>query len=193
MIDVTNAGIHNAAKGITYMLGEPLTVSTPTIRLVPLKKIPDLSGGPETEAVGIYLQAKGTVSGQMLIVIPYIEALELVALIMGEPSGSIHELGTIERSALAELGNITGSFFLNTIADTTGSSILPSTPVVLTDMIGSILDVILVMSDGASEYLLMFQATFERSGRGSQASFWIVPDVRTLESLAKRGHSEDGE
>jgi len=183
---MANIGISNAARGMSAMVGEDLTVTAPVVKAVPFYEIPTLLGGPETEAVGIYLRVEGAIPGQIMMVIPYQKALELADLTMGEPPGTTKTLGAMERSALAELGNLTGSFFLNAIADKAGLAARPSPPAVIVDMVGAIMDIILATADVLSEEVLMVQARFLRNGREAQADFWLIPDHHTIETIAKQ-------
>ncbi len=190
---MAEAGIHNAARGMSSMLGEELTVSEPTVRLVSINEIMELLGGPEEEAVGIYLRAERKLSGQIMMVVPYQDALELVDLIMGEPVGTTKQLGRMERSALSELGNLTGSFFLNAVSELTGLDTRPSPPAVMVDMIGAILDILIASWDGLSESVLMIQATFMRGNKKIQTDFWVIPDRSTLEAIGRKGFIKDAE
>jgi chemotaxis protein CheC len=188
LVLMADEGIHNAARGISSMVGESVTVTMPTIRRVGLTEIPNLLGSPETEAVGIYLRAEGQIASQIMMVIPYHYALELVDLMMGDRPGTAQSLGKMERSALAELGNLTASYFLNAVAATTKLEARPSPPAVMVDMVGAILDIILATSaNGLSESVLMIQATFLRGEREAQVDFWVIPDRSTLEAVVRRG------
>ena len=182
---MADEGIHHAAKGLAGMLGEEVTVSNPSARLVSLKDIPNLLGGPEQEAVGIYLQAHGDLAGQIMLVLPYAKALELVDLLLGEPLGTTKMLDSMGRSALAEVGNITASFFLNSMASMTGLGARPSPPAVMIDMVGAILDVIVATSSGVGQHVLMLEAAFMRGGREVEANFWMIPEKSTLEAFAR--------
>lgn len=183
---LTAEGIHNAARAMTEMIGEIFTVTEPTISSVKFTDIPEIFGGPENIAVGIYLRIEGNISCQIMLIIPFYKALELVDLIMGEPTGTTQSLGQMERSALAELGNMTGSFFLNAIAESTGVFVRPSPPAVIVDMVGAIMDIILATSDILSEEVLLIQAKFIRNGQETQADFWIIPDHQTLDTLTEK-------
>lgn len=185
LVVMANEGVHNAAKGISDMVGQPLDVDNPQIKRVPIREIPSLLGGPEAEAVGIYLRVEGKIGGQMMLIVPYQKALELVDLMMGNPIETTQNLGALERSALQELGNLTGSFFLNAVAATTGLDARPSPPAVMVDMVGAIIDIILATSDNLSETVLMLQAKFLRNGREADVDFWIIPDKNTIERMAK--------
>lgn len=187
---LTSEGIQQAARAMTEMVGETFSVTDPNITAVKFSDIPQILGGPENDAVGIYLRIEGNISGQIMMIIPYSKALELADLIMGEPIGTTQSLGKLERSALAELGNLTGSFFLNAIADSSGVYVRPSPPAVIVDMVGAIMDIILATSDGLSDEVLMIQAKFIRNGRETQADFWIIPDHPTIDTLAEKASQE---
>lgn len=179
-------GIRNAAKGFSTMLGENLTVREPSFRQVSIGEIPKLLGGPETEAVGIYLRAEGDVSGQIMLVIPLERALQLVDMLLDLAPGTTTGLGTLERSALGEIGNLTASYFLNSLSQMSGFSARPSPPAVMVDMVGAIMDIIIATCGGSSDFVLLMQTTFICKNRSIETSFWVVPDPYTLEVLSTR-------
>ena len=183
---LTTEGIHNAARAMTQMVGETFSVTDPNISSVKFRDIPEILGGPENVAVGIYLRIEGNITGHIMLIVPYNKALELADLIMGTPIGTTQSLGQMERSALAELGNLTGSFFLNAIAESTGAHIRPSPPAVIVDMVGAIMDIILATCDILSEEVLLIHAKFVRNGRETQANFWIIPDNTTVNTLMEK-------
>lgn len=183
---LASEGVQNAAQGLSEMVGEKLTFSQPTVSLVPFTDIPMLLGGPENEAVGIYLRSEGEMAAQMMLVLPYPKALELVDLLMETPAGSTQHLGQLERSALAEVGNLVGSFFLNAVALITGRGSRPSPPAIMVDMIGAILDIMIATSGDIGEHVPMIQTSFLRQGREVEANFWVVPDRTTLDAFARR-------
>ncbi len=179
-------GIRSAVRGLSQMTGQRVTVTQPSVTLVRLSEIADLLGGPENDAVGVYLRAEGQMSGQIMLIFPYEKALQLVDLLLDEPEGTTQQLGAMERSALAEVGNLTGSFFLNAIASMLGLEARPTPPAVMVDMVGAILDVIIATTAMVSEYVLMISATFLQGEREAQASFWVIPDPRVLDAFMNK-------
>ncbi|RPI21142.1 MAG: hypothetical protein EHM70_25550 [Chloroflexota bacterium] len=188
---IADQGVRNAAKGFAKMLGQKLEVTQPEIRLVPFQEIPNMLGGPEQEGVGIYLRVEGDIPGQMILVLPYDKAVDLAALMLEVHPSSIHGLGSLERSALGEMGNMTGTFFLNSLAELTGLSVRPSPPAVMVDMIGAILDIIVATTGGFGLNVMLFQATFVYGERRTQTEFWVFPDPNTLKSFAERAKLKD--
>ncbi len=184
--NITSEGIKSAASGFSGMLGRQITVSNSTLRVVPLLSIPEIVGSPEDDAVGIYLRFEGDMMGQIMMIMPYIKAMELADLLMELPLGTTQRLGSMERSALGELGNLSGTFFLNSLAKSAGGNYLPSPPAVMVDMVGAILDVVVATAGGISENVFLMQACFMDGTRGVEANFWVIPDMIALQTLIKK-------
>lgn len=181
--NITQAGVTRAAEGFSGMVGEVITTTVPSVQAISLAEILDKLGGPESEAVGIYIRVDHGLPGHMMLMMPYPKALQLVDLLMGDPEGTTQALGSLERSALGEIGNLTCSFFLNAASDMTGIGAHPSPPAVLVDMVGAILDVIIAVSENLGNKGLLLQSKFLRRDTEIQADFWIIPDQDALVSL----------
>ncbi len=184
--NITSEGIKSAASGFSGMLGRQITVSNSSLRVVPLLSIPEIVGSPEDDAVGIYLRFEGDMMGQIMMIMPYLKAMELADLLMELPLGTTQRLGSMERSALGELGNLSGTFFLNSLAKSAGGNYLPSPPAVMVDMVGAILDVVVATAGGISENVFLMQACFMDGTRGVEANFWVIPDMVALQTLVKK-------
>lgn len=183
---IASEGIKNAADGFSGMVGRRIEVSNPEIELVPLLTIPKIVGGLEDDAVGVYLRFEGDMMGQIMMIIPHQKALELVDLLMGLEKGTTKRLGSLERSALGELGNLCGTFFLNSIAKTVGASFRPSPPAIMVDMLGAILDIVVATAGGVNEHVLLMHANFMDGIRFVETNFWVIPDMKALNNLLKK-------
>ena len=183
---IASEGIKNAADGFSGMVGRRIEVSNPEIELVPLLTIPKIVGGLEDDAVGVYLRFEGDMMGQIMMIIPHQKALELVDLLMGLEKGTTKHLGSLERSALGELGNLCGTFFLNSIAKTVGASFRPSPPAIMVDMLGAILDIVVATAGGVNEHVLLMHANFMDGVRFVETDFWVIPDMKALNNLLKK-------
>jgi len=183
---ITSEGVTNAASGFSGMVGRKIQFNNLVTRLVPVLSIPEIVGKPENDAVGIYLRFMGDLVGQIMMIVPHQKALELVDLLLDVPQGTTRHLGPLERSALGELGNLCGSFFLNSIAGKVNADFRPSPPAVMVDMIGAILEVVVVTTGGISEHALLMQANFMDGSRCVDADFWVIPDMNSLQDLIKK-------
>jgi len=183
---IASEGVNNAASGFSGMVGRKIQFGNPVARLVPLLSIPEIVGKPEDDAVGIYLRFMGDLMGQIMMIVPHQKALELVDLLTDLPQGTTQHLGPLERSALGELGNLCGSFFLNSMAGKVNADFRPSPPAVVVDMIGAILEIVVVTTGGSSEHALLVQTNFMDGSRCVEADFWVIPDLNSLTDLIKK-------
>ena len=114
----------------------------------------------------------------------YKKALELVDLLLDQPPGTTTRLDRLERSALAEVGNQTGTFFLNAVARMTGREIRPTPPAVMVDMVGSILDIIIATTGEIADQVLLIQADMNNGDRSVETNIWVIPDMKTIQHIA---------
>jgi chemotaxis protein CheC len=182
-------GVENAAVGLSEMIGQCVRVKLPSISIVPISSVAERVGGAEAPVVGIYLAAEGELCGHVMLIMQHAEALRLVDLLYGQPEGQTKELDSLARSALAEAGNITASFFLNAVASSLGLSGRPSPPAVIVDMAGAILDIMLVTAGQLCDDILMLQTVFDGEDREIHIHFWMVPDLVQLSSALNHSDS----
>ena len=180
LLKISKEGIENAAKGFSGMLGKEFLVAKSSVKLVKLMDIPKMLGGPEDETVAIYLKSEGSIAGQMMLVLPLEKAMGLVDMIMGQEMGTTQALGSMEKSALQELGNITGTYFLNYVSDNTGSSVRPTPPAVMVDMCAAILDIVIATAGLENDEVLMLDADFRHGDLSTEIQFWVIPDPNTI-------------
>ncbi len=180
---ITSIGIHNAVRGFSGLLGHKLEFHEPEVSVVPLTRIPMIVGGPENEAVGIYLRAEGDFNAQIMMILPLDKALQLVDLLMEQPEGKTTFLGSLERSALGEVGNMTGTFFMNAVANALKREIRPTPPAVMVDVVGAIMDIIVATTGGVSDQVLLIQTCFTDGSRSVLTDFWVIPDAQSLQAL----------
>jgi chemotaxis protein CheC len=130
------------------------------------------------ERVGIYLVLGSGLRGQAILILPLDSALNLADLLMGEQPGTATYLGIVERSALAEVGNMAVSYFLNAVStiSETPELLRPSPPAVMVDMLGAILDVIVTPVAAVRDDLLIIETAFRDSAGAIQGRFWVLPD-----------------
>jgi chemotaxis protein CheC len=181
---IASEGFKHAAEGLSGMMGRTVTAGPAAVQQVALRDIPALFGGPEAEAVGIYLRSEGLLAAQFLIAVPYLKAMELADLLMDQPVGTTTQMGSMERSALAEVGNLSTAFFLNSVDTFIGLGARPTPPAVMVDMIGAVIDVIISTTGGSVEAVSLLHSTLLQGGQDTQAELWMIPDADTLAQFA---------
>lgn len=173
--ELVSKGVRNALNGLSDMVGKEIEISNLEARYIAIKDVAYLVGGPEQRTAAIYLSVSGAAEGHMIVIYRADTAFELIDLLLGQDPGTTDALGEMEISALGEMGNIVGSFFLNALADATGLKLRVSPPSVMMDMAGAILDAVLaeIMLD-ADEALVM-QTSFGTEDTQINGTFLCLP------------------
>jgi len=181
--DVAARGITNAAAGLSEMVGRNIRIQMPSLYMVRLGEVSGLLGRPEDTMVGIYLAIGGDVRGHILLMMSPREAHGLVDMVMSQEEGTTSTLGAMERSALGEVGNLTGTFFLNALAEVTRMNIQPSPPAVMVDMGAAVLDVPLAALAASADEALVIKTIFLDDLRRIEAAFLVMPDMESLRAI----------
>ncbi len=187
--ELVGLGTRNAMSGLSEMTGVTIDVAELALRRAPLSEISHAFGGAETEAVGIYLTVTGSADGQLMLMYEPRIAYAFIDLLMGEAPGSTDSLTEMGRSALGEMGNVIGAFFLSAIANVTGLTLLPSPPEVMTDMAGALFDVISaeVLLDRDETFIA--ETTFRAQGHDISGVFMVLPTDELLQALVTASES----
>ena len=184
--DLVALGTRNAMSGLSQMIGRDIDVSEFSLRRVPVTELAMLVGGREQDVVGIYLTVSGAADGHLMLIYEPRIAYAFVDLLMMQEPGTTTGLGEMERSALAEMGNIIGAFFLNSIADATGLSLAPSPPEVMMDMAGALLDVVSVDILLTQDETYLAETTFAVAEREVSGVFLVMPSEQLLRTLLEQ-------
>lgn len=180
---LVSRGISNALAGLSQMVGQELKVTGLDLRQFPAKHAAQLLGGPEEMVVGIYLTIEGDATGHLMLIHEPSIAFQLIDLQMGQPLGTTTVMGEMEASVMGEMGNITGSFFLNAIADATNLTLTPSPPAVMIDMAGAILGIALTKIMQEQDDLLVVSADFGTENQQMSGNFLVMPTTDFLRTI----------
>lgn len=148
------------------------------VRLVPLSQAARVFGPEDATAVAIQLAFAGDLAGQILLLLDEGSAQSLVGWCVPGPQGP-----EMQASVLAEVGNVSGSAFVNEIADLFGLQIAVSPPEVVADLAGAILGSVLPAAEAVPGQALMVQTEFAGAGTDVRGLFLLMPDAPSLERL----------
>jgi chemotaxis protein CheC len=169
-------GMTNAITGLSQMVGKEFSIDSINIRQIQASEMPYLLGGPDKLVVGIYISFSGASQGHILLAHQPEIAYTILDLLLGNPPGTCKSLDEMEQSALGEMGNVTGTFFLNAVADSVGVTLHPSPPVVILDMAGAILDIALAEILQERDDVYIAETSFALSDQHIQGNFLIMPN-----------------
>ena len=179
--ELVEKGLHHTAEGLSGMFGRNILLTNVRQTLIPIEEALDGIDDLEAPVAGIYLEGTGDMPSQFMLMIPLQMAYRIVDTLLMQPPGTTNELDDLGRSALAEVGNVATSLFLNEIADLTHTDTRPTPPSVVVDMLGAVLNVILLPAGLEMDKILLIDADFQCCATTLNIWFWLIPDIsRTI-------------
>jgi chemotaxis protein CheC len=167
--ELANIASGGAATALSQMLGQEVELSVPRALALPLADAVDAAGEPDEVVTGIVLGLEGDIQGLVLLLVPTASA-ETLCQLLGVEAGS--EVGD---SALAEIGNILGTSYLNALASMTALAMEPTPPYVATDLLAAIVASVLAQSAGTSDVALVLDSNLELAEEACALSFMLLP------------------
>ncbi len=174
---LAHSGSTNAFAGLSKMINQEITIKALSLEEVLPRNVASLIGRAEDEVVGIYLSFSGNTSGHILLAFPLETACALIDMVIGLPIGSTKSMGEMERSAIGEVGNVVGAFFLNTIADNAEQRLLPSPPLVSADTVGAIFGSVMADVLKQNKPLFGIKLSFSTPDHDIEGRFLVLPSL----------------
>ncbi len=188
---LVGGALGRSAQAFSEMVGQEVTMTSPTVRMVPYGELGDVTFRPGEPVVGIYLLASADSRAHILLLLAPSDAWVLAQTLLGEsaeavPGEALPDLDDMAQSALGELGNIVSGFFLSFVGDLTGMLLRPSPPAVVTDLAGAIIDAIIIeLSQDVTEVLVV-DSVITLAQNHLDCVLLVMPDLATRDQLLAR-------
>nr|WP_325186442.1 chemotaxis protein CheC [uncultured Oscillibacter sp.] len=184
--EIGSIGTGNAATSLSALIGMPVRIQMPEVRIMGYNEAIEWIGGPEEITAGVLVGMGGQISGIMLSV----QQLEFVNLVLetmlGKTVADYTELQEMEHSALTEVGNIMISTFINALSGLAGIDIDLTVPAFTVDMQGAIMAVPMAEYGGQSDYIMTIGGDFICNGKKIPCRLLLSPDIRSLNFLLRK-------
>lgn len=184
-VRLAERGMIEAIGGLAGLLGIEFTMRQGESRVMPIDDVPSLFGGPQTSVTAVYLTIIGQAEGHIILIYDPQVAFKLVDIAMGEPNGTTTDLGEMGESVLGEIGNVMGAHFLRTLSDDAGLDVQVSPPVVVTDMVGSILDGALADLMIQDDHAVIVDMGFGTTAEDISGRFIVLPNQEIINQLKR--------
>ncbi len=179
-------GMQHVNKSLSEMVKRRISLVLAQVKLLPIEEVPTLVGEKKILINGVYLHFSGVLTGSVLLYFPQESALLLSDLLFERKLGETTKIHDLEQSALKEVGNIFTNAYVDILAKIIGMKILPSVPYFVRDMLGAVVEDIIVNYAQASVYVLLVDTNFELPGTIVKGHFLLFSPPETLELLLKR-------
>ena len=184
--EVGSIGTGNAATSLSALIGKPVRIQQPEVRIMGYNEAIEWIGGPEEITAGVLVGMSGQLSGIMLSV----QQLDFVNLVlesmMGQTISDYSVLDEMRGSALTEVGNIMISTFINALSSLAGLEIDLTVPAFTVDMQGAIMAVPMAEYGGQSDYIMTLGGNFICNGKEIPCRLLLSPDIRSLNFLLRK-------
>ena len=191
--EIGSIGTGNAATSLSALIGMPVRIQQPEVRIMEYNAASEWIGGPAPITAGALVGMSGQLSGIMLSV----QQMDFVNLVlesmMGKTIQDYMELEELERSALIEVGNIMISTFINALSGLAGIEINLTVPAFTVDMQGAIMAVPMAEYGGQSNYIMTIGGNFICNGKEIPCRLLLSPDIRSLNFLLRKLGVNSGE
>lgn len=180
LLSIVEKGLDDSSTALSSMTTGGIRLAHPKLQFLPLNVVPGIAGGLEKVVVGVYLGIEGDLNGHLMLLFTEASGRRVVDMLMEAPPGTTQVLDEIGVSALAETGNVCGSSFLNALSDRTGLRIVPTTPAVVVDMAGAILQSVVTELYLNGDEVLVVETGFNSDVPGH---FLLMPDQDSMARL----------
>ena len=180
--EVFNIGSANAATSLSLLLNRKIDMGVPNIKIIRLEEI--LDDDLNNEVIAVLVKIVGEAPGYILHAFDKHVAKEIIEALISN-SDVFSDIGM---SAIAEIGNIIASSYMNSIVSFTGIKMIASVPAVTHDMFNAILTSTFIESGQYDDYILDIKTLFKGDGDKSVlGDFYYIPQPGALENILRNG------
>ncbi|MBX3395207.1 MAG: chemotaxis protein CheC [Phycisphaerae bacterium] len=172
-------GAFDASRAMSKWLHRGVKLTTEGFERIPLSRIYDPDRASDS-VVALHLELSSQLHGHSLMVMSRTTASELVDILMHQPPGTTCTLDEMGRSCLQETGNIISSSFINSWAKWLEISSEPQPPQIYEDMLGPIMQSVIVEQAQVSDEVFLARTSFTVDGRWLDWEFYLLPTPSSL-------------
>ena len=178
--ELANIGSGNAGTALGSMLGKSVDISVPTAAVLPLPEAVAIAGGPDEMRFGVVVPVVGDMDAIVVLLFPESDAQKLCGTYGIDPHTPD---GT---SMLGEVGNILGTNYINVLAQMVAMEIEPAPPQVVEDMLGAILESVLIGRGDDIDTALILDSQLMVEEEECSLSFLLLPAAGGVAELLGR-------
>ncbi len=182
--ELGNIGAGHAVTGLAKLLKKRIDVNITSVDLIPVKIIYNFFNGPESMVSVVYIEGYSEgFRGMMFLIFPHPEATRLVELVTGKSQIDDKFWDEYSLSVLREIGNIMCGSYLTALSTFVNRKLMQSVPQVSHDMLGAVMDSVLVDLSMESDYALVLETAFTLGANGCKGFLFFVPTQESLDTI----------
>ncbi|MDD5746308.1 MAG: chemotaxis protein CheC [Candidatus Omnitrophica bacterium] len=179
--EMGNIGSGNSATALSQLIAETIDISVPSVRVVPLESVAEVLGGAEKLMYVVYLDVSRSIHGTMLTIFSAATAEFLVRKLLALEKVDMQS--EIAQSALKEVGSILCGSYLSALSQVVNMNSVASVPALAFDMLGALLDFILVEIGQVADEVFLIDVELYVSKTRLECSQLFLPKPETLDAV----------
>lgn len=183
--ELGNIGAGNAITALSKMLNKKVLMEVPRVRILEFSEVSEILGGAEAEVTGIYFRMTGDITGNIMFLLPIESSKVMLNMLTGTPE-DVKEFGTMDISALEEIGNILAGSYISSLSMMTGMNIKISVPALAIDMAGAVLSVPIIQFGHIGDSVLLIETHFFEGNKHVKGNFLLIPDIESFTNLLEK-------
>ncbi|MCG8514273.1 MAG: chemotaxis protein CheC [Halanaerobiales bacterium] len=180
--EIGNVGAGNAATAFAQFLDCKIEMTVPSVEILSISEVPEITGGMEKVVVGVLLSVLGEAPGSILLILSEESTVNLLEIVL-EQNIDLTGLDEVQTSAVKEIGNILAGSYLNALNQMTGFNLIQSVPAFCYDMAGAILSSSMIPISEESDYALLIETKFIKGDSEIEGYFFLIPNHGSLEKI----------
>ncbi len=183
--EIGNICAGNAATALSQLLERRVSIVVPRMLFLPIEEVPKAVGGNDVLVVGLILRVLGDIPSNIIFIFSQKDALALASLLTKKQISDVSIMTDLERSALKEVGVILANAYLGALGSFVGLGLVPTTPELVIDMAGAIMDYILIELSCKSEFALLVESEFNEPTASITGHFFLIPNPEGLDLILR--------
>jgi chemotaxis protein CheC len=179
LVEIFNIGVGQAARALSEIVSEEVTMSVPSIRFLNRAGAAAMLGKYAQRVCGVSQHYEGAFTTQAILMFPEDKSLDLVRLMVGE-AVPFTELTEMEQEAMSEIGNIILNSCVGTMANLFDQELRGSLPVY---HLGSSEDILAASGSKADAAVLMLHIDFSLETHEIHGHVAFILDMGALSDL----------
>jgi chemotaxis protein CheC len=182
--EIINIGVGNAVTSLSKMINTRISIDIPELRVELIEKVPEAAGGADKVVSGVIMHVDGDINGYIMMLLPKESAETICKAVSGEESTDI--LSPMNQSMIEEIGHILAGSYISSLSEFLGLNITISPPMQTYDMLGAIMDHVLIEMSQNVECTLFFDTIFTMEGKKMEGIFLTLFDPMGMDKLLTR-------
>lgn len=183
LVEIFNIGVGHAAKAMSDIVNEEVTMSVPRITFLNRADAGAMLGNKDGSRVcGVSQHYEGAFATEAILMFPEDKSLDIVRLMVGE-SVPLQELTEMEQEAMSEIGNIILNSCVGTLANIFAQELSGSLPVY---HVGTSEEILTSSGGEADSVVLMLHIDFILEKHQIKGYVAFILDLSALQDLREQ-------